>query len=644
MRRQRLWIGLFIGGTLILLLLVVSDWLPLLRGPAPETAEWYWPYQIRPWSRWLKPLLAAALTAVVAGWWLRIPSSERRQMRLGLWGVALAIFLLQIALVNADSDNIQYELINRVYSNLASGFFQPAAEITDLGSALADYPALMPTFASEHAQTHPPGLVAANWLTIRLLDYLPALAGLLAPPAVAARCIDLWLLDREAAVAAALVVWALLPLAAAALTVFPAYWCARRLLPETAVPLAVLLVVTLPALLLFAPKVVQLYAPLTLLILLTFLKGWQSWAYRWFFVSGLLLSLATFLSLGNAALLLCLGLLALGFIWQARWDIKKEGRRLLAAGLIFLAGASFVWLIYALGWGVMPWQIGRIGLGRHYALVTNLRRYEWWLLWNWVDVLVFCGWGVALGFMAVLFQAGRRFGGRQLAPNHLLALSVMGLMVTLVVSGSARGEVGRIWLFFMPLLALAAAPFIVGVRLGWRWQMSTVAGQLLLTLALALTWQPVRAVTVAAERPSMPQIEPQTVVAADFGETIRLQGYTASVRGQAVALTLYWEATGQSLRPYTVFNHLVDEQGALVAQQDNWPVAGQWPPTCWSPGETVVDTYHWQLPPDLPDGEYTLLTGFYDGRDGRRLSLSDGAETVTLVSFYLAAGQIVPDS
>ncbi|NJN54169.1 MAG: hypothetical protein HC804_05060 [Anaerolineae bacterium] len=78
-----------------------------LRGPAPETAEWYWPYRVRPFSLWLKPLLAASLFWGVAAWWLRLKEvgdhSSSRATKTGLWLLAAASLLLQLALMNADS-------------------------------------------------------------------------------------------------------------------------------------------------------------------------------------------------------------------------------------------------------------------------------------------------------------------------------------------------------------------------------------------------------------------------------------------------------------------------------------------------------------------------------------------------------------
>jgi hypothetical protein len=82
-------------------------------------------------------------------------------------------------------------------------------------------------------------------------------------------------------------------------------------------------------------------------------------------------------------------------------------------------------------------------------------------------------------------------------------------------------------------------------------------------------------------------------------------------------------------RPYTVFTHLIDAQGLLVAQQDNWPMQGQWPPTCWQRGEVVVDPYAIQLPAEMAAGDYTLYTGLYDAQDGTRLT-SNGRDAVSL--------------
>jgi hypothetical protein len=81
-----------------------------------------------------------------------------------------------------------------------------------------------------------------------------------------------------------------------------------------------------------------------------------------------------------------------------------------------------------------------------------------------------------------------------------------------------------------------------------------------------------------------------------------------------------------------VFNHLVDSAGIPVAQADNWPLAGAWPPTCWEAGMEIVDRYTVPLPSDLPAGEYRLLTGMYDASSEARLRAADGRDAIELTT------------
>lgn len=643
-RWRPLLLALLVTSSLLLIALIFTDWLPWLRGPAPETSEWYWPYLLRPFGRWWAPVAAAVLLWGVGAWWLWPQRPSRRRTSLALAALVAVGLLLQLALVYADRPDLPAELVDRTLSNLASGYFEPAAEIGDMGATLRSYPQQMPTFVSEHARTHPPGLILANWLTIQALTAAPRLSAALAALVWPQRCIDLWLLNRPANVAAALGVWSLLPLLAAALTPLPAYGLARRLFgkdattaADRAARLATLLAATIPALLLFAPKVVQFYAPLALLFFWALHLGLEKRAAAWLLAAGLLLSLMTFLSLGNAALLLAAVVYALLVIWPDA-ETAASAPRLLTLALAFALGAAAVWLLYWLGWGVAPWAIAQTGLDQHYTLVTNLRRYEWWVVWNLLDLALFGGWPTVLGWLAAVVVALRRAWRRALTAVDALAVALLVLVVVLDVSGSARGEVGRLWLFFMPLLTYPAARFWTRALPDRRSALLLVALQLAITVSLGLAWRPVRAVIVVAQEPAMPaDAVPQTALDVAFaGAPIRLAGYTVADPvarpGGALDLTLFWQAGGAATRPYTVFTQLLDASGALVAQQDNWPVNGQWPPTCWRAGDAIVDPYRLALPADLPPGDYRLVAGLYDAQSGARLLTQNGADYVPLTT------------
>lgn len=641
MTRQSRWLLAIITlGTLILAGLILTDALPLLRGPAPETSEWYWPYLLRPINRWWVSWGAALLMVLVAGWWMQQRHEKRWVTPTAVFLLILTSILLQLGLVYAHKTAVFPELIDRTLSHQASGFFQTAANITDINELLAHYPAAMLTFGSDHARTHPPGLILANWLTIRLFEHLPSLADGIAPSVWAARCTDLWLFGKSAAVAAALATWAVLPLVAAASTVWPAYLLAKQLLPYPAAKLAAALVAALPSLLLFAPKSVQLFAPLTLFLLWAFHLALQNWSWRWFILAGLFYALATFLSLGNFALALLLLIYALLMIWQQRSWQQVGWRRIVAGGLLFGVAGLSLWLAYWLIWGVAPWLIWQTGLAQHYELATSLRRYEWWLLWNLVDVVVYAGLPVAIGYVAGLVNAVRNGRSHHLQSINNLALSLLTLLLVLNFSGSARGEVGRIWLFFLPLLALVAAGFWHKVFPGWKTAVLLISLQLILTVSLGVAWQPVRAVIVVAQEPVMDTTrQPETQTQIAFQEagthpaTFTLDGYTIRQDNEMIDVDLFWRGDKGAKRPFTVFVQLWDSNGQIVTQQDNWPVNRQWPPTCWQPDAQIIDSYQLVIPPTTPPGMFTLVTGFYDADTNERLHTTTGADFASLGGF-----------
>jgi len=128
-----------------------------------------------------------------------------------------------------------------------------------------------------------------------------------------------------------------------------------------------------------------------------------------------------------------------------------------------------------------------------------------------------------------------------------------------------------------------------------------------------------------------------------LGGTITLLGYDLAAEGarpgETVTLSLYWRVTRAVDRNFTVFVHLLNEQGQLVAQQDSEPNAGQYPTSAWVPGEVITDTHAIPLPPGLPSGRYLLSIGMYEWPSRERLPVTlDGAkqgDAITLGSILV---------
>jgi hypothetical protein len=110
-----------------------------------------------------------------------------------------------------------------------------------------------------------------------------------------------------------------------------------------------------------------------------------------------------------------------------------------------------------------------------------------------------------------------------------------------------------------------------------------------------------------------------------LGDGLALLGYDLPQHrthpGQEVRLTLYWEATAPQVRDYKVFAHLLDDNGKLWGQHDDFPAYGSHPMTEWEPGEIVPDRIVIELPQDIPPGSYHVFVGMYDPATGERLPL-----------------------
>ncbi len=99
-----------------------------------------------------------------------------------------------------------------------------------------------------------------------------------------------------------------------------------------------------------------------------------------------------------------------------------------------------------------------------------------------------------------------------------------------------------------------------------------------------------------------------------LGEAIALRGYRIEpelAAGETLTVTLLWEAVAPIGEDVTVFVHLRDAKGRLVAQDDNPPVEGRAPTGAWPVGALVADPHVIVAPPDLALGAYTVGVGLY---------------------------------
>ena len=144
----------------------------------------------------------------------------------------------------------------------------------------------------------------------------------------------------------------------------------------------------------------------------------------------------------------------------------------------------------------------------------------------------------------------------------------------------------------------------------------------------------------------------------DLGEGVRLLGYDLDVEapapGEALALTLYWQARRPVESRYKVFTHLLGEVynahtgSFLWGQQDNEPVNGARPTSTWRTGEVIVDRYAIPVDAQAPPGSYAVEVGLYHPATLERLPVLDdrgqpAADHILLTRIEIERSKTTPE-
>ena len=473
---RRALLPLLLAAATLVPIFLIAAHVPSANGPA----EWQWPYR-PPGLAGAGMVLAAALMIPLVYW----ASHDRRTD----WRWALPLLVMLGWALVLDLAQAQPGGFRRVFDALASrhtfGFVLDSGLAPDSRTLLADWPAASARL-NQHSRTHPPGPL----LAVRALDLLGRCLpsdptgerGLVSDAAGS--------LEREAGRVAVrgrkaprhlpapgtLVLLALLLPLLSALAAWPVHQLAVAIgLEPDAALLAAALWLTVPARSMFTPSLDQA------LPLFVVAAAWMAVSgRRWHaLLGGGLLALATFLSYGCLAAAPLVGLLALTA--KAPPGDKAERplvRRLSRQrGLFLTAGFLLPWIALALFTGYDPWTSFRTAAAQHHAIAVGSRSYGTWLVWNPWDFLLLLG--PAILALAAASLPGR--GERSLLAHRALAWGWWALLLALIVSGSVRGEVGRIWLFLMPFACVLAAGEAVR-----RWGPRSLWSGVLLVLELAL--------------------------------------------------------------------------------------------------------------------------------------------------------------
>ena len=368
---------------------------------------------------------------------------------------------------------------------------------------------------------------------------------------------------------------------------------------------------------------------------------------------GCLLGLALLSKLSALGLVALTGLTLLLSAWRARsWRTLIVSS--LAVGLPALAIAGWWygrnWALYRdpLAWNV--WQANILlrlfpaGWRTVLAELGSLER-SFWGLFGWLNV-PYPAWmygvfrvlaiGLALGLLLHVARWLISLARRNRPPfdwrwaGGWLLILWLGLLASSWVRFMriAPAAQGRYFFPAAPSLALLLILALGGYRLlrlperaaqrvGW-----TIAAALLLLSVITPFWiiQPAYRPAAAAQPAAI------SAVRAELGNQLAILGVSAEPAqlnpGETANVTVVWQALTPIRDDYSVFVHLVNEEGLTIAQADTMPGGGLLPTSQWTPGQTRAERYAVTIPAAAytPDrGRWVV--GLYDHNTGERLPL-----------------------
>jgi 4-amino-4-deoxy-L-arabinose transferase-like glycosyltransferase len=412
-------------------------------------------------------------------------------------------------------------------------------------------------------------------------------------------------------------------LALGAVVVILTYQVARRLLDETASVAAAALAAFIPQFLSLSGALqndagAAMLGAVSLWLGLCYIE--VGFTARRALLMGALVGLAGLMKL-TAAFLIVPAVLSVwlwGWSQPGRWVLSLRNTLLIAAGVALSSGWWYVrnWLVYGdptavnINLANFGGQSFREGLATWPAMLP----YAWTTFWarighgdvawpEWVyTALALVSLGALLGLVIRL----RRLSRAELISVIFLGSAGLAALVSLLyyitvspTGGNSRYTFPALPAYMTLMLYGLTGPIPQRTRVGVAWAsagMMALFGALTLALYLYPAYTP---------PPALSQLPSNVIpLEANLGDTARLRGYSVSPKsarpGDRVYLTVYWEPLSPTDRLYSVYVHLLNGDGTLVAQRDTYPGLGRYPTTAWQPGRLFADPYLIIIPEDAP--------------------------------------------
>lgn len=470
---------------------VTLFWLAKSKWPLGVANEW----QIKPnQGQWPTPAWGLPIAVLVIFGGLAIISAydrfkrsknekeKRGSMRLCIIALTILAFTWPWSLLGPGGTT---NLIASQWSDISNEYFGTAYQIENARHFSGEYSQKWQTpqsRAQSHVATHPPGAVLFYFYARRAYEISPFLQSSFSGAATALTSDSISTLAAQAnqtrigaerssnvsapdselpASAVGAAMWCAFLISLSLASCVPAIYFVASLGRDGSTPdaneargmIASTLFALAPIVSLFAftlDALIACGAAWTMAFIALRLRGGK---IGWLLASGMVMGLTSFVSFGALAI----GVIAvIALLFAKRQNAVKES-------LIFVAGFLLMWLVLTLAFPSNPLAIFSNAMAAHQAATVQSRSRGAWLGMNIVSYSVFCGWPLILAASvggAVFLKNFWRDQWKQKAVAStpvIIGVAALLTMLLLTLSGGAKGEVERLWLFLTPSLAALAA-------------------------------------------------------------------------------------------------------------------------------------------------------------------------------------------
>ncbi|MCP5100611.1 MAG: hypothetical protein GY943_34105 [Chloroflexi bacterium] len=589
------------------------NWIPLLQ----SGYGWDWHYTPPTVEIWLAflPFLAALLLYASGLWWLR-----DRETAVFLTAIIFLGIIVCIAVLAAYGNPLHL-LYERTVSANASGAFQVGMGFDSLLDGIRTWPEAIAgqqyaTF--RHMRLSPPGLPASYWLAGRLMRLFPEVSGVVGQDVRSFFCDQPQLIQLSNADLSASLLGVFSPLWAMSVVV-PLYDIGCRLGSERSARLAATAWLLVPAVNSFLGSHNTPLPLVATLTLAAFIRGWTSSTFTrgifWTGVSGFLTVVCLILNVSMVPIILLCGLLTLFLAAERERPFSATYFSLslkvgLQYGFGLLVGFGLHYLIAGYHWWELLPTIMQVHL--------NLERpYLPWLGLHTRDMVLFFG---IPFFLLWLVSAWTLPAGNAKRWSQAMLLT----LVILILSGTAQGEVGRVWMFFMPVMLIPVG-FILTTWFDQKQVIGVMSLQLIWLIVGFVVLRPT--LTFQALPPTYEDIQfapltdtPQIPISAQFGDVLNLEWIQSQYNAQSNQITLHlgWK-TVQQLSTNYLFSALPVAPDGTLGDGIIWlPFDFQYPTTCWHRNHPhpIVDEITLSLGENAPPGDYWISLSAFDLDEG----------------------------